>query len=199
MKNPTKKNLLTPAYQEGVDEEANPWKTKEGHLVYENPWIRVTEYQVVNPSGNDGIYGVVSMKNWAVGVIPLDENDYTWLVGQFRYALEEYSWEIPMGGGTKEETLLEAAKRELKEETGLIAEDWEKLIKIHTSNCVTDEMGVAYVARKLSQGETDFDETEELQIKHLPFKEAYQMVLEGKITDSLSVAAILKLGIQMNL
>ena len=96
--------------------QPNPWKTKSSQVVYENPWISVREDQVVNPSGNDGIYGVVSMKGFAIGIIPLDEQQNTWLVGQYRYALNLYSWEIPMGGGPRQLPMLESAKRELKEE-----------------------------------------------------------------------------------
>jgi len=174
--------------------QPNPWKTKSSQVVYENPWISVREDQVVNPSGNDGIYGVVSMKGFAIGIIPLDEQQNTWLVGQYRYALNLYSWEIPMGGGPRQLPMLESAKRELKEETGLIATEWEEIIRIHTSNSVTDELGIAYVAKGLTQGETEFDDTEDLVIKKIPFKEVFEMTLNGEITDSLSVAAILKLG-----
>lgn len=170
----------------------NPWKTLKVSTVYENPWIRVEHHDIVNPAGKDGVYGVVHFKNRAIGIIPIDKEGNTWLIGQYRYALNEYSWEIPMGGGPNELDLLESAKRELKEETGLIAEKWTQIMRIHTSNSVTDELGYVYLAKDLTQGETEFDETEVLQIRKLPFSEALNMVMSGEITDSLSIAGILK-------
>lgn len=172
----------------------NPWKTLNGRMVYENPWIRVDEYNVINPSGGEGIYGKVSFKGKAVGIIPIDEEGNTWLVEQFRYTLDEYSWEIPMGAVPGEETYESGALRELKEETGLVASKLDFLCKIHTSNSVTDEVGFVYVATELKQGAPEFDDTEDITIKKLPFAEALQMVLDGQITDSLSVAGILKLA-----
>lgn len=179
-------------------EEKNPWITHSSREIYSNPWIKLTEYDVTNPGGGKSLYGKVHYKNWALGIIPLDENQNTWLVGQFRYTLDEYSWEIPMGGGPIDISKLESAKRELKEETGLIAERWSEICKIHTSNSVTDEVGFAYLAEGLTQGETEFEETEDLQIKKLPFKEALQMCDEGLITDSLSLAAIYRLARILN-
>lgn len=170
----------------------NPWKTLDGKLVYENQWIRVDEYNVINPSGNNGIYGKVSFKGRAVGILPIDDNGNTWLVGQFRYTLNEYSWEIPMGAVPFEETYEEGAKRELKEETGLDCQHLDFLCKIHTSNSVTDEVGMTYLATGLQMGETEFDDTEDITVKKLTFTEALAMVMDGRITDSLSVAAILK-------
>ena len=178
--------------------EENPWTTLSTKDIYENPWIKVKEDQVLNPSNNPGIYTTVHFKNTALGIIPLDEDGNTWLVGQYRYPLNEYSWEIPMGGGAAEEIPLAAAKRELKEETGLVAEKWEVLMKIHTSNSVTDEVGFIYLAQNLQQQETATEETEQLQLWKLPFSEALQMALNGKITDSISVAGILKLSYILN-
>jgi ADP-ribose pyrophosphatase len=170
----------------------NPWHTLKVSTVYENPWIRMEHHDIVNPSGKDGIYGVVHFKNRAIGIIPIDREGNTWLIGQYRYALNEYSWEIPMGGGPNELDLLDSAKRELKEETGLMAKKWTLIMKIHTSNSVTDEQGFVYMAEDLTQGETEFDETEVLQIRKLPFPVALDMVMSGEITDSLSIAGILK-------
>jgi 8-oxo-dGTP pyrophosphatase MutT (NUDIX family) len=179
-------------------EEENPWTTLSEKLVYQNQWIRVDEHQVINPSGGEGIYGKVSFKGWAVGIIPIDENGNTWLVGQYRYTLNEYSWEIPMGAVPKEETYEKGAFRELKEETGLIADQLEFLCKIHTSNSVTDETGMIYVATGLKEGDTEFDDTEDIKVKKLPFEDALEMVMSGEITDSLSVAGILKLACLKN-
>ena len=148
-----------------MHDEENPWTTLCEKLVYENQWIRVDEHQVINPSGGNGIYGKVSFKGLAVGIIPIDEEGNTWLVGQYRYTLNEYSWEIPMGAVPKEETYEDGALRELKEETGLIAEKLEFLCKIHTSNSVTDEAGMIFIATGLAQGQTEFDDTEDIKIK----------------------------------
>ncbi|MEN2282540.1 NUDIX hydrolase [Algoriphagus sp. SE2] len=174
--------------------EQNPWRTQKIKQIYENPWIKVEEHEVINPAGNPGIYGKVHFKNKALGIIPVDEEGNTWLIGQYRYPLDCYSWEIPMGGGSIEIDILESAKRELKEETGLTAKKWTEILKIHTSNSVTNEEGFVYLAQDLEQGETEFEETEILAIKKLPFKKALEMVLNGEITDGISVAGILKVA-----
>jgi len=173
-------------------EHKNPWKTLSGEKKYENQWIDVTEYQVINPSGGQGIYGKVSFKSKAIAVLPIDEEGYTWLVGQYRYTLEEYSWEIPMGAVPFDESTETGALRELNEETGLHAEKLEHLGRIHTSNSVTDEVGHVFIATGLSMGETNFDDTEDITVKRVPFAEALEMVMNGDITDSISQMAILK-------
>ncbi len=177
-----------------MDKGINPWTTVEKKKIYENPWIHLEEHQVINPGGGKGIYGKLHFKNKAIGIIPLDEHNNTWLVGQYRYPLDEYSWEIPMGGGPLEEDILSAAKRELKEETGLTAEKWERIMRIHTSNSVTDEEGFIFIARELTEGETAFEETEQLMIKKIPLAQALDMVMKEEITDSLSIAGILKVA-----
>ena len=173
-------------------EEDNPWTTLERKEVYDNNWINVNEHQVLNPSGGPGIYGVVHFKNTAIGVLPLDEDNNTWLVGQYRYPMQAYSWEIPEGGGALGVDPLIGAKRELLEETGLVATDWTEIQRMYLSNSVSDEMAVIYVARGLTMTEAEPEETEQLIVKKLPFEEAYQMVMDGRITDSMSIAAILK-------
>lgn len=150
------------------------------------------EDKVLTPAGSEGIYGVVSMRNKAIGIIPVDDDGYTYLIGQYRYPLSEYSWEIPMGGGLVEKDLLESAKRELKEETGFTAAKWTNICRLHTSNSVTDEEGFVFLAQELTPGDTAFEETEVLQIKRLPFSEALHMALNNQITDAISVAGILK-------
>lgn len=178
----------------------NPWTTITSREVYSNKWIRVTEHDVLNPAGGKGIYGKVHFKNKAIGIIPVDKDDNTWLVGQYRYTLNEYSWEIPEGGGAMDTEPLDAAKRELKEETGLTANKWTLLMRIHTSNSVTDEEGFVFLAEDLIQGEDDREETEaDLVVKKLSLKEAVSMVMDGKITDSISVAGLLKVARMKNL
>jgi 8-oxo-dGTP pyrophosphatase MutT (NUDIX family) len=177
------------------DEVKNPWTTLSGEVKYDNPWITVTEYQVLNPSGGKGIYGKVHFKNKAIGVIPLDNELNTWLVGQYRYTLDAWHWEIPEGGGPLSEDPLSSAKRELREETGLIAASWSEILHLHTSNSVTDEEGFIFLAEDLQEGTSSLEETEAgLKVWKLSLMEALQMVLEGKITDSMSVMAILKVA-----
>jgi len=173
-------------------EDINPWITIESHKIYENNWIGLTEHQVLNPSGGKGIYGEVHFKNYAIGILPLDEELNTWLVGQYRYPLKAYSWEIPEGGGPLAEDPLDSAKRELLEETGLSATNWMEIQRMHLSNSVSNELAIIYVARGLSEGVSEPEETEQLIVRKMPFEEAYQMVIDGTITDSISVAAILK-------
>ena len=174
------------------DSTKNPWKTLSSEVKYDNPWIKVTEHQTINAAGGDGIYGVVHYKNIAIGIIPLDENYNTWLVGQYRYPLKKYSWEICEGGGLHNIDVLESAKRELLEELGIKATKWNSIMDMHLSNSVSDEKGVIYIATELSYFNPEPEEGEVLQIKKLPFNEVYQMVMKGEITDSLTVAGVLK-------
>jgi 8-oxo-dGTP pyrophosphatase MutT (NUDIX family) len=181
-----------------MSEIKNPWTILSSKQVYDNNWIAVTEYDVLNPKGGKGIYGKVHFKNLAIGVLPLDEDLNTYLVGQFRFPLNEYSWEIPEGGGDSDsESPLETAKRELVEETGLVAHTWNHLLDMHLSNSISDEKAIIYLARQLEQYEARPEETEQLIVRKLPFEEVYQMVDKGLITDSMSVAAILKLKLML--
>ena len=168
------------------------WKQLDSRTVYENPWMEVREDHVINPGGGKNHYGYVHFKNRAIAILPLDDEDNTWLVGQQRYTLGEYSWELPMGGAPLDESPLDAAKRELKEETGLTAERWSAVMRLHTSNSITDEVGIVYIAERLTEGDTEFEETEDLEIRKLSLEEALQLVNDGEITDAISVAAILR-------
>ncbi|MGB5332216.1 MAG: NUDIX hydrolase [Woeseiaceae bacterium] len=168
------------------------WKKLSSRTIYENDWMELREDRVINPGGGQNDYGYVHFKNVAVAIIAIDDDNNTWLVGQDRYTLGEYSWELPMGGAPLDETPLMAAKRELEEETGIRAAHWKELMRLHTSNSITDELGFAYIATGLSFGETRFEETEDLAIRRLPLEDAVQMVLDGKITDAISAAALLR-------
>ena len=174
------------------DSEENPWQITAEKIVYDNSWIGLTEYQVINPSGNPGIYGKVSFKNFAIGIVPLDAEMNTYLVGQYRFALGEYTWEIPEGGGPLGADPLESAKRELLEETGFKASRWTEIQRMHLSNSVTDELSIIYLAQDLQQFEPEPEDTEQLTIKKVPFDEIYRMVVNGEITDAITVAAVLK-------
>jgi len=173
-------------------DQKNPWTTLSVREIYENPWIKVDEHQVVNPSGGEGIYGKVHFKNKAIGIVALDENNNTWLVGQWRYPLGEWSWEIPEGGGDMNSDPLDSAKRELREETGFTAKKWKMIVRTHLSNSVSDEEGFIFLAEGLVEGNSELEETEaDMKVWKLPLREALRMVMDGKITDSLSVMGIL--------
>lgn len=174
----------------------NSWKYQSSKNIYDNPWFSLHEDKVINPGGGISHYGKVNFKNLAIGIIPLDENNNTWLVGQYRYVPDCYSWEIPMGGGPLHIDPLDSAKRELKEETGLTAKHWEELIQLHTSNSVTNEHGIVYIAKGLTEGETEFEETEDLKIQKLPLDEAIDRAMCGEITDAISVAGLLKIKLR---
>ena len=167
----------------------NPWQTVSSRSVYENPWVAVREDKVIRPDGEPGIYGVVHFKNRAVGVLAV-EDGHIYLVGQYRYTLDSYSWEIPEGGCPEDEDPLEAARRELVEETGLRATRWEKMGEAHLSNSVTDEHAVWFLATELSQGTRSPEGTEKLQLRRVRLAEALDLALSGGITDALSLLAI---------
>ncbi|MFL0800559.1 MAG: NUDIX hydrolase [Agarilytica sp.] len=176
-------------------EKIGGWRQKSEDTVYENNWIRVTHDEVLRPNGSEGIYGVVHFKNQAVGVVPIDEDGNTWLVSQSRYTLDQRTWEIPEGGSPVGEDPLETAKRELQEEVGLHAKEWETLMTLHTSNSVTDEVGYIYVAKGLSLGDQHLEDTEDIEVKKLPLIEAIDMAKRGEITDAMSLAALFRLGL----
>ena len=177
--------------------DQNPWKILSSREAYDNSWIKVTEYGVINPSGGKGIYGKVHFKNLAIGVIVLDMHLNTYLVGQYRFPADKYSWEIPEGGCPLTMPPLEGAKKELLEETGLKANSWELILEMDLSNSVTDEHALVYLAYDLEQHKPSPEETEEIEVRKLPFEEAYLMVEDGAITDSISVAAILKVKLML--
>lgn len=168
------------------------WTTLSSKTVFNNNWITLTDHKVKTPTGTNGTYGVVRFKNRAVGVVPY-ENGHVWLVGQSRYALDSYSWEIPEGGCPSDENLEDCAHRELMEETGLSAKSLTPLLQMHLSNSVTDEWGIVYLARELSHGTANPEATEDISIRKVKLETFYKEVEAGKITDSLSVATCYKL------
>lgn len=178
-----------------TDAYLNPWKTLSDTEIYNTNWIRITRHDVINPHGNPGVYSVVHFKNYAIGIIPIDDEFNTWIVGQYRYPLNQYSWEIIEGGCPRNEIPEIAAKRELREEAGIECNHLIKIQEIHLSNSNTDEFGIIYVAKGLKFFNPEPEDTELLQIRKLPFSDVYQMVLNGEITDGMSVNGILKLKI----
>ncbi len=171
------------------------WKRKSRIQKYKNNWIEVFHDEVINPGGGNGIYGVVHFKNLAIGILPIDYEGNTWLVGQHRYPQNKFSWEIPEGGGPLDVDPIVSAQRELQEEVGLSAKNYQLILKMDLSNSVSDEEALIYLATDLTCVEKQPEESEELHIKKIKFTEAYRMVMEGEITDSISVAAILKANI----
>lgn len=170
----------------------NSWKTLSSELVYESAWIAVNKHQTINPAGNPAIYSVVNFKNLAIGILPLSKEGYTWLVGQWRYPLNAYSWEIPEGGGPLGEQPVETARRELKEETGIVAQNFEEIMQLHLSNSATDEHAFVFLATGLSFEASEPEESEDLRVKKVHIDEVFRMVMSGEITDAISVAAIMK-------
>lgn len=177
---------------EEQDLTKNPWITKNTETVYESAWIRVDRSDVINPAGNPAVYSVVHFKNLAIGILPIDREYNIWLVGQYRYPVNEYSWEIPEGGGSPDVDPVESARRELKEETGIVAEEYTEFQRMHLSNSATTEYSITFLATGLSFASSEPEESEVLQIKKLHLDEAFKLVMDGKITDAISVAAILK-------
>lgn len=169
----------------------NPWKTLNSKLIYKNKWLTLREDNVIKPNGEEGIYGVVEL-SLAAGIVAINESHQIVLVGQWRYVHNKFSWEIPTGGSEAGESILSAAKRELLEETGLEAEDWMPLGVIDNSNGVTTDVGHLFLATTLTQKESHPDDTEEFSTKWIDFSHAVEMVMNGEITESCSVAAILK-------
>lgn len=172
----------------------NPWTTISSRRVYENPWISVREDQVLRPDGTPGIYGVVDTRI-ATGVVAMTADDEVYLVGQYRYPIQQYSWEIVEGGGPRYDHPLEIAMRELEEEAGLVAADWRPLAgEFHLSNCITSEVAYLYLATGLTETAPNPDPTEVLEVRRVPFRQCVDMVRCGDITDSMSVMAILLLA-----
>jgi 8-oxo-dGTP pyrophosphatase MutT (NUDIX family) len=167
-----------------------PWRRRSRRVAYENDWISVWHDEVDRPDGSPGIYGVVHFANLAVGVVVLDDEDRVLLVGQHRYSLDSYSWEIPEGGVPPGESAIDGARRELREETGVEADGWRELVRLHLSNSISDEAGVVFAARASRHGAASPDPTEDLTARWVPFDAALTMMRMGEITDALSIIGL---------
>ncbi|HEX7491876.1 MAG TPA: NUDIX hydrolase [Candidatus Limnocylindrales bacterium] len=173
------------------DSHSNPWRRRSRRVAYSNPWIEVLHDEVTRPDGEPGIYGVVHFRHRAIGVVPLDEvTNRVLLVGQYRYPLDRYSWEIPEGGGRFDEEPEESARRELAEETGYRGGIWRELCRCDVSNSVTDEVAILFLATALEAGAADPEGTEQLEVRWVALSEAMAMIGRGEITDALTIVAL---------
>ena len=184
---------------ESVSEIANrigPWTRRARRVAYDNPWITVWHDEVARPDGSPGIYGVVHFENHAVGAVVLDAEDRVLLVGQHRYTLDAYSWELPEGGVPPDESPLEGAQRELREETGVEAGDWREIVRFHLSNSISDEAGTIFAARATSHGTATPEPTEDLAVRWVPFAEAVEMASDGRITDAMTILGLQQVALE---
>ncbi len=170
--------------------DGNPWTVRRADIRYENRWIRVSHHDVLTPAGAPGIYGTVHYKNLAIGVVPVAADGATWLVGQYRFPLGAYSWEIPEGGGPHGVDPRESAARELVEETGLVARSWLAVLEMDLSNSVSDERSISYLAWDLTEGPSQPEPTERLEVHRLPLKDVFALARAGDIRDALSLATL---------
>tara|TARA_Y100001001_G_scaffold9930_1_gene9159 strand:- start:8383 stop:8991 length:609 start_codon:yes stop_codon:yes gene_type:complete len=169
-----------------------PWTILSERLGYENPWMRVREFDVLRPDGQPGLYGVMEPRQAAIGVLPVYDNGDTVLVGQHRFALDAWSWELPEGGGPEGVAPLESAKRELEEETGLRAAHWRPLSEFDVSNSITSERAYSFIAWGLSEGTPEREGTEaDMQMRRLPLREALEMAISGTIRDGFSMIMLM--------
>lgn len=181
-----------PPAPEWLKPRGQPWSVTSQKAVYDNPWISLTEYQTVAPTGRPALYGKVAFKNRAIGVVPLHVDGTVTLVGQHRFPHANYSWELPEGGAPLDEDPLDGAKRELAEEVGLLAGDWRQILTMELSNSITDEFCHGFLAMDLTPTATAPDETEDLAIARVPFGQALDAAVSGHMPDSLTVALLLR-------
>jgi len=180
---------------EAAEVTVGPWVRRTRRTAYDNAWITIWHDEVSRPDGAAGIYGVVHFANLAAGVVVLDEHDRVLLVGQHRYTLDAWSWEIPEGGVGPAEVPLDGIRRELKEETGVEAAEWIELARFHLSNSVSDEAGILYLATIVTHGSAEPEPTEEIESRWVSFDEALAMTLDGRITDAMSIIGIQRVAL----
>lgn len=196
MNEPESAGSAGPAGSAEAETRIGPWRHLSRRVAYENPWIIVFHDEVHRPDGSPGTYGLVHFANHAAGAVVLDAEDRIVLVGQHRYTLDAWSWEIPEGGVPAGETPLEGIRRELREETGVEATDWREIGRLHLSNSITDEAATLFAARAITLGAAEPEASEQLETRWVPFDEALAMTLDGRITDAMSVAAIQRIALE---
>ena len=167
-----------------------PWRRRSRRIAYANPWIEVYHDEVDRPDGEPGIYGVVHFRSAAVAVVAVGDDGRLLLVGQHRYTLDEYSWELPEGGVAGSEDLLEGARRELREETGFRADEWRQLCRVSLSNSVSDERGAIFLATGLQPGEAAPEGTEDIAVRWATLDEVLAEIGRGEIHDLLTIAGV---------
>lgn len=172
--------------------ERNPWIVTHQETVFDNPWLQLQHHAVIHPGGRKGRYDVVRIKRLAVGVLPIEPDGSVHLVGQWRFPLNRYSWEMPEGGADPGEDALACARRELQEETGLLAANMEEILQMDLSNSVTDEQAVLFLATGLTPGPAAPEDTEVLAARAAPFMALLDAVVHGRVRDSMTVAAVLR-------
>jgi 8-oxo-dGTP pyrophosphatase MutT (NUDIX family) len=177
-------------------EPVGPWTRRSRRVAYDNPWITIWHDDVARPDGSPGIYGVVHFANLAVGAVVLDDADRVLLVGQHRYTLDAYSWEIPEGGVPPGESALEGGIREVREETGVVADGWREVVRFHLSNSISDEAGVIFAAHAVEHGVASPEPSEDLAIRWLPFEDALAMTTDGRITDAMTIMGLQRIALE---
>jgi 8-oxo-dGTP pyrophosphatase MutT (NUDIX family) len=178
--------------KENWEEDGDPWTVKSVTREFENNWLAVDVHEVIHPGGREGTYGVVRVRRLAVGVLPIEPDGRVHLVGQWRFPLARYSWEMPEGGAEPGEDAETCARRELLEETGLAAASLDKILELDLSNSLTDECAILFLATGLTHGEASPEDTEVLRRRTAPFAEVLNRAIDGRIRDSLTVAAVLR-------
>ncbi|MGN6208039.1 NUDIX domain-containing protein [Asticcacaulis sp.] len=187
------KTVKRPPWDSEARAAARPhWRSVTSETIFQNPWIRVESHDVIAPTGNTAHYGLVKFANRAIAVLPLHDDGTVSLVGQARFAVNAYSWELPEGGGPHDEDPRQAAIRELREETGLVAADLREILSFDMSNSVTNEVAVCFLATGLSQSDTAPDETEAFEYARVPFKALLEAVIKGQVRDGLTVVSVLR-------
>ena len=176
-------------------ELVGPWTRRSRRVAYDNAWITIWHDEVDRPDGSPGIYGIVHFATLAVGAVVLDDENRVLLVGQHRYTLDEYSWEIPEGGVPAGESPVDGARREVREETGVEADDWREIVRFHLSNSISDEGGVLFAARAVAQGAPSPEPSEELAVRWIAFDEALAMTTDGRITDAMTIMGLQRIAL----
>ena len=180
-----------PGWDDGRDRPP-PWRDAGSTTTFENPWLRLTRHEATAPTGMKADYVVMRPKNLSVGVLPLHADGTVTLVGQQRFALMNWSWEMPEGGAPFDEDPLEGAKRELAEEAGLAAAHWREVLKVEMSNSITDERAMAWVAWELTPVPVAPDPTEIIRVARVPFGDLLKEIQRGSIRDMFTVATALR-------
>lgn len=176
-----------------------PWRTLSSRIAYSNPWFGVREDKVVRPDGVEGVYNVVETKAPAVFIVPLTEQNQIYLVRLFRYPTQDFSWELPAGNSDGEQPEL-AARRELLEETGLVADQWETVGTFNAMNGICSERSYVLIARQLHQTQQDSQLEEGIsEVQAFPFGEVFDMVRSGAMHDGQSIAAVTKAALHLGL